>query len=82
MVEVKANTRDQDLLDLVLDMREYDIPYHTRVCIDKDIRVAKWYNITYKDHYIDTIVALEEQRVKPELHILGKIRNILPFSLY
>ena len=27
------------------DIREYDVPYHVRVSIDKDIRVGKWYKV-------------------------------------
>lgn len=34
-----------DQLDNILDMREYDVPYHVRLSIDLKIHVAHWYNI-------------------------------------
>lgn len=32
-----------DLLEYISDIREYDVPYHSRVCIDLNIRAAKWF---------------------------------------
>lgn len=37
-----------DPMTLIDDIREYDVPYHVRVSIDKDIRVGKWYNVYAK----------------------------------
>ncbi|KAL6947333.1 DNA polymerase epsilon catalytic subunit [Hanseniaspora vineae] len=37
---------DEDVRLLIQDIREYDVPYHVRVSIDKDIRVGKWYTVT------------------------------------
>ena len=34
-----------DAKQYIEDIREYDVPYHVRVSIDKDIRVGKWYKI-------------------------------------
>ncbi|AAS54029.2 AFR657Cp [Eremothecium gossypii ATCC 10895] len=39
-----TNRRDAKML--IDDIREYDVPYHVRVCIDKEIRVGKWYRVT------------------------------------
>ncbi|GMM40373.1 DNA polymerase epsilon catalytic subunit [Hanseniaspora uvarum] len=33
--------------DFIVDIREYDVPFHTRVMIDIDLRVGKWF--TYKN---------------------------------
>lgn len=38
----------QDALDALLDMREYDVPYHMRFQIDTDIRCGHWYNVRAK----------------------------------
>lgn len=38
-----------DLLEYISDIREYDVPYHCRVCIDLNIRVAKWYSLFHTD---------------------------------
>ena len=35
-----------DVKSLIEDIREYDVPYHVRVSIDKGIRVGKWYKVT------------------------------------
>lgn len=37
-----------DPLTMIDDIREYDVPYHVRVSIDKDIRVGKWYDVYVK----------------------------------
>ncbi|QPG73937.1 hypothetical protein FOA43_001252 [Brettanomyces nanus] len=34
-----------DPSELIEELREYDVPFHARVSIDKDIRVGKWYDI-------------------------------------
>lgn len=38
----------QDPADIIYDIREYDVPYHVRVAIDRDIRVGKWYTVEAK----------------------------------
>lgn len=38
-----------DPLSFIDDIREYDVPYHVRVSIDKAIRVGKWYDV-YAQH--------------------------------
>lgn len=35
----------RDVKSLIEDIREYDVPYHVRVSIDRDIRVGKWYKV-------------------------------------
>jgi DNA polymerase epsilon subunit 1 len=35
----------QDPLSLLMDIREYDVPYVIRVCTDLDIRAGTWYTI-------------------------------------
>ncbi|KAM4056568.1 DNA polymerase family b, exonuclease domain-containing protein [Hirsutella rhossiliensis] len=43
-----ANNSFADASDFIVDIREYDVPYHVRVMIDLDIRVGKWYFIEAK----------------------------------
>ncbi|EDO19087.1 hypothetical protein Kpol_2000p54 [Vanderwaltozyma polyspora DSM 70294] len=38
--------KNVDAKQLIHDIREYDVPYHVRVSIDKDVRVGKWYKVT------------------------------------
>lgn len=32
---------------LLIDVKEHDVPYHVRVCIDLDIRAGKWYEVLF-----------------------------------
>ncbi|KAJ5439457.1 DNA polymerase epsilon catalytic subunit A [Penicillium daleae] len=52
--------------DFIVDIREYDVPYHVRVSIDKDIRIGKWYDVEAK-HGVISLKCLEErlQRADP-----------------
>ncbi|KAG8956944.1 DNA polymerase epsilon catalytic subunit [Tulasnella sp. 419] len=38
--------RSIDPRDLIMDMREFDVPYYLRVAIDNDIRVGLWYTVS------------------------------------
>ncbi|KAF2466844.1 DNA polymeras-like protein epsilon [Lindgomyces ingoldianus] len=55
-----------DASDFILDIREYDVPYHVRVAIDKDIRIGKWYTVEAK-HGVISMTCIEErlQRADP-----------------
>ncbi|KAG7176387.1 DNA polymerase epsilon catalytic subunit A-like [Homarus americanus] len=41
----ESGRRTQDHLDNLLDMREYDVPFHVRVSIDCKIFVGLWYSV-------------------------------------
>ena len=55
-----------DASDYVVDIREYDVPYHVRVAIDKNIRIGKWYTVEAK-HGVTSMTCIEEriQRADP-----------------
>ncbi|KAJ9148528.1 DNA polymerase epsilon catalytic subunit [Pleurostoma richardsiae] len=57
--EKRLNVSIADASDFLVDIREYDVPYHVRVLIDKNIRVGKWYFVEAK-HGVTTIVCNEE----------------------
>ncbi|EOA39472.1 hypothetical protein CARUB_v10008067mg [Capsella rubella] len=42
----KREQRPQDCLDSIVDIREYDVPYHVRFAIDNDVRSGQWYNVS------------------------------------
>lgn len=44
----------------VVDIKEYDVPYHVRVAIDGQVRVGKWYDV-YVKH---SEVSLVEDKIK------------------
>ncbi|KAI4260020.1 MAG: hypothetical protein LQ352_000516 [Teloschistes flavicans] len=62
----KRNPSIADASDYIFDIREYDVPYHVRVAIDKDIRIGKWYTVEAK-HGVTTLTCIEEriQRADP-----------------
>ncbi|KAI9739725.1 MAG: DNA polymerase epsilon catalytic subunit [Cirrosporium novae-zelandiae] len=55
-----------DASDYIVDIREYDVPYHVRVSIDKDIRIGKWYTVEAK-HGVISLTCIEDrlQRADP-----------------
>ena len=62
----KRSTSISEASDFIVDIREYDVPYHVRVTIDKDIRIGKWYNVEAKHGHV-TLTCIEErlQRADP-----------------
>ncbi|KAB5518121.1 hypothetical protein GE09DRAFT_514159 [Coniochaeta sp. 2T2.1] len=56
----RHNTSFLEASDFIVDIREYDVPYHVRVMIDLNIRVGKWYFVEAK-HGVTTIVCNEER---------------------
>lgn len=43
--ENKDGARFDELLGNLTDIREYDVPYHMRYCIDNDLRCGCWYDV-------------------------------------
>ncbi|KAK3068218.1 DNA polymerase epsilon catalytic subunit [Teratosphaeriaceae sp. CCFEE 6253] len=62
-----ANT---DASDYILDIREYDVPYHVRVAIDLDIRAGKWYTVTPR-HGLITLTCLEDRLTRADPIVLA-----------
>lgn len=54
-----------DASDFVVDIREYDVPYHVRVAIDLDIRIGKWYNVEAK-HGRVSLSCIEERLTRAD----------------
>ncbi|KAF2758290.1 DUF1744-domain-containing protein [Pseudovirgaria hyperparasitica] len=51
--------------DFIVDIREYDVPYHVRVAIDKDIRIGKWYTVEAK-HGVISLTCLEDRLTRAD----------------
>lgn len=64
----RREQRLQDFLDFIVDLREYDVPYHVRFAIDNDVRCGQWYNVS-----ISSTGVLLEKRAdllqRAEVHI-------------
>ncbi|KAH8673336.1 DNA polymerase family B [Xylariales sp. PMI_506] len=59
----RHNASFADASDYIVDIREYDVPYHVRVMIDMEIRVGRWYFVDAK-HGVTTLT-LNEERLAP-----------------
>lgn len=53
------------------EVKEHDIPYSTRVCIDYNIRVSFWYQVTVSKGFVSKIKQDEDLMEKPEFSILA-----------
>ncbi|EDN08920.1 hypothetical protein HCAG_05419 [Histoplasma mississippiense (nom. inval.)] len=66
LFDEEVNDRPQkafiDASEYIVDIREYDVPYHVRVSIDKDIRIGKWYSVQSKNGVIS--LSCIEDRLK------------------
>ncbi|KAF2000328.1 DUF1744-domain-containing protein [Amniculicola lignicola CBS 123094] len=61
----KRSTATIDASDFIVDIREYDVPYHVRVAIDCDIRVGRWFIVEAK-HGVVSMKCLEERLTRPD----------------
>ncbi|CAI5437915.1 unnamed protein product [Caenorhabditis angaria] len=43
--KTQAEYKDGDILSSIVDIREYDVPFHMRVSIDEKIFVGLWYDV-------------------------------------
>ena len=59
----KGGSAIADAGEFIVDIREYDVPYHVRVTIDLDIRLGKWYNVEAKHGQVS--LSCIEERVLP-----------------
>ncbi|KKF94147.1 DNA polymerase epsilon catalytic subunit A [Ceratocystis platani] len=57
----RGNANVADASDYIVDIREYDVPYHVRVMIDLDIRVGRWYFIDFSAGV--TTLKINEERL-------------------
>ncbi|CAC5377738.1 POLE [Mytilus coruscus] len=55
-----------DQIDNIVDIREYDVPYHTRVSIDLKIFVGHWYSIRGRGHQPPDIKLREDIMHRPD----------------
>ncbi|KAI1074006.1 DUF1744-domain-containing protein [Whalleya microplaca] len=61
----RNNTTFADASDFIVDIREYDVPYHVRVMIDMNIRAGRWYFVEAK-HGVTTLTLNEEHLVQAD----------------
>lgn len=59
-------SREVEPMSTLVDIREYDVPYLVRVCIDMDIRVGAWYTVTPNSNNVG--VVLSDPDVEKKAH--------------
>jgi DNA polymerase epsilon subunit 1 len=63
--EPAAKRSEHGALSNIVGLREYDIPYHLRVGIDRDVRVGLWYTVTSYGP-TTTLARLTTKDVRPD----------------
>ncbi len=54
----KKNIKEfDDIADLITGIREHDVPYHSRVCIDTGLRAGKWFDVVADEQFAISIEA-------------------------
>ena len=61
----------KNILGCVVELREYDVLYHTRVMIDMDFRVGNWYKLTFANHSVVKFELVKEEKERPDFCILA-----------
>ncbi|XP_064102350.1 DNA polymerase epsilon catalytic subunit A-like [Macrobrachium nipponense] len=67
----EVSKRQQDHFENLLDMREYDVPYHVRVSIDLKIFVGLWYSVRGGGTAPPVISRREDLLVWPDCIVLA-----------
>ena len=67
----KIEPNIQNMFSYIIDIREFDVLYHTRAMVDLNVRVSYWYKVTFKDQFIDKIEHIETMNERPEFVILA-----------
>ena len=60
-----------DLLEHIEDLREDDVQYHVRVCIDNDIRCGKWYKVKNMSEIGCSLTVIEDKVTKNPVTVLA-----------
>ncbi|RPA99229.1 DUF1744-domain-containing protein [Choiromyces venosus 120613-1] len=68
--DVRRSTNMVEACDFIIDIREYDVPYHVRVAIDQGIRIGKWYTVEAK-HGIVSLACIEDRLKQAEPVVLA-----------
>jgi DNA polymerase epsilon subunit 1 len=45
----------KDVTDFITGIREFDVPYHSRVCIDLHLRAGKWFDVELEDKLVTSL---------------------------
>ncbi|XP_071480194.1 DNA polymerase epsilon catalytic subunit A-like [Diadema antillarum] len=60
-----------DQMDNIVDIREYDVPYHVRVAIDRKIHVGHWYSVQGRGSMAPIITQRDDLLDRPDPVVLA-----------
>ena len=60
-----------DHFEEIQEIREDDVPYHMRVCIDQELRCSFWYETNLDGKFITSFTHKKDILEKPDLRILA-----------
>uniref|UniRef100_A0A0X3P616 DNA-directed DNA polymerase n=2 Tax=Schistocephalus solidus TaxID=70667 RepID=A0A0X3P616_SCHSO len=69
--KTKMANKAMDALDYLNDIREYDVPYLMRVCIDLNVFAAHWYTVKCRPSQPPEFIKSEETVAWPEPVVLA-----------
>lgn len=56
-------------LSKITEVREYDVPYHIRVCIDNELRCSFWYSLEMDGPLLSKVEYLKTKLDKADLRV-------------
>ena len=62
------NTQTSNYESYIVDVREYDVPYHMRVSIDTGVRCGLWYSV-FNAENTTVVEPYKELEARPELRV-------------
>jgi len=69
---VKGGEASQSqIFSKITDIREYDVPYHIRCCIDSELRCSFWYQVQMDGPMMRNFTHLKDKLDKAALRILA-----------
>ena len=68
--DLRKPAASADPSEHIVDIREYDVPYHVRVAIDADVRIGKWYTVEAK-HGEVSLTCIVDRLQRPEPTIMA-----------
>ena len=65
---ISKDVQLQHYLEAITDLREFDVPYYTRVMIDREIRCGLWYSVEMRQGALD-LTLQREKLTNPNLKV-------------
>ena len=60
-----------EIFDKIIEIREFDVTYYIRTCIDNEIWCSQWYEVEFDEKLITKMTHLHAKLDKPQLRVLA-----------